>query len=470
MAQQRRRKKKKNSKISRYKKPFNINLAVIILGFIFVYMFICVFLYATSKKTVGYEVRTGSLSANNVYRGIALRTEQIVPSDYNGYVNYFSQQGVHLGVGDLAYTVDESGTLKDYLDSQTADEATLTQAQLSELKSDIIAFSSGFHKEDFSGLYTFKSTFSEDVQALAGSSVLSSLNDIASGSSGVSIHYGYAASPGILIYNTDGFENKTLDTLTLEDFDESNYTKNSLENNMLLATGDPAYKLCTAENWSVVIRTTNEKAQELTDLEYVKVRFLQNQYESWGQVSTRDMGDDQSLVCLSFTNSMVTFCGERFLDIELITEEQKGLKVPNTAIVESDFFLVPKEYITIGTGGNRGVILQTYSENGQKNTEFVASSPYSETETQYYLDQTKLNAGDVIVKPDSEETFTISEQAPLVGVYNINKGYADFREVNVLYKNEEYSIVQPNTTYGLAEYDYIVLDASSISADELINQ
>lgn len=182
------------------------------------------------------------------------------------------------------------------------------------------------------------------------------------------------------------------------------------------------------------------------------------------------MGDDQAYVALSFTNSMVTYCGDRFLDIELITEEQKGLKVPNTAIVESDFFLVPKEFITTGTGGNRGVILQTYTENGQKNTEFIASSPYSETDTQYYLDETKLSVGDVIIKPDSEETFTISEQAPLVGVYNINKGYADFREVNVLYKNEEYSIVQPNTTYGLAEYDYIVLDASSISADELINQ
>ncbi len=466
----RRRKKQKNRKVARYRKPFNINLAVIILGFIFVYMFICVFLYATSKKTVGYEVRTGSLSANNVYRGIALRTEEIVPSEYNGYINYFSQQGVHLGAGDLAYTVDESGTLKDYLDSQSADEATLTQAQLSELKNDIISFSSGFHKENFSALYTFKNTFSENVQALAGSSVLSSLNDIASGSSGVSIHYGYASSPGILIYNTDGFETKTLETLTDEDFDEANYEENSLDNNNLVAAGDPAYKLCTSENWSVVIRTTAEKAQELADLEYVKVRFLQNQYESWGAVTTRDMGDDQAYVALSFTNSMVTYCGDRFLDIELITEEQKGLKVPNTAIVESDFFLVPKEFITTGTGGNRGVILQTYTENGQKNTEFIASSPYSETDTQYYLDETKLSVGDVIIKPDSEETFTISEQAPLVGVYNINKGYADFREVNVLYKNEEYSIVQPNTTYGLAEYDYIVLDASSISADELINQ
>nr|MCR5556493.1 hypothetical protein [Butyrivibrio sp.] len=53
----------------------------------------------------------------------------------------------------------------------------------------------------------------------------------------------------------------------------------------------------------------------------------------------------------------------------------------------------------------------------------------------------------------------------LVGVYNINKGYADFRQIKILYQNDEYSIVKSNTTYGLAVYDYIVLDSSLIDGD-----
>lgn len=72
--------------------------------------------------------------------------------------------------------------------------------------------------------------------------------------------------------------------------------------------------------------------------------------------------------------------------------------------------------------------------------------------------------------PDSNETVTVSQSASLTGVYNINKGYADFKEIQVLQQNEEYAIIKPNTTYGLSPYDYIVLDASTVDADQLINQ
>ena len=46
--------------------------------------------------------------------------------------------------------------------------------------------------------------------------------------------------------------------------------------------------------------------------------------------------------------------------------------------------------------------------------------------------------------PDSTETYTVSRRATLKGVYNMNKGYADFKQIEVLYQNEEYSIVKSN--------------------------
>ena len=457
-----------SGKVTRYRRPLNINIGMVIFFVILIYILICVFLYATSKKVAGYEVRTGSLSSDNVYRALALRAETVVPSDYNGYVNYYGKEGDHLAVGDLAYTADESGVVKEYLASQTAGTGTLSAGDLAQLGGQIESFAASFDESRFSSVYHFLDSIDGAVQELANSSVLGSLSELAAGTQGASVHYGYAAAPGAVIYNTDGYESKTFDLLTAADFDESAYEKKSLENNALVAAGDPVYKLCNDENWSVVIRTTPEKAQELEELEYVKVKFLKNQYESWGEVSTRAGEDGQTYVQLSFTNSMVTFCGDRFLDVELITQAQSGLKVPNSAIVESDFFLVPKDYLTTGSGGERGVLREVYTEDGQKSTEFVAATPYSETETDYYLDEAQLRVGDVLVKPDSADTFTVSKQDKLIGVYNINKGYADFRLINVLYKNEEYSIVQSNTTYGLAEYDYIVLDAATISPDELI--
>ena len=70
--------------------------------------------------------------------------------------------------------------------------------------------------------------------------------------------------------------------------------------------------------------------------------------------------------------------------------------------------------------------------------------------------------------PDSQERYTVSKRATLIGVYNMNKGYADFRQINILYQNDEYSIVQSNTKYGLNVYDHIVLDSSAVSVEEFI--
>ena len=56
----------------------------------------------------------------------------------------------------------------------------------------------------------------------------------------------------------------------------------------------------------------------------------------------------------------------------------------------------------------------------------------------------------------------------MIGVYNINKGYADFKQIIILENNEEYSIVKSNTTYGLNVYDYIVLDAETVEDNDFI--
>ena len=88
---------------------------------------------------------------------------------------------------------------------------------------------------------------------------------------------------------------------------------------------------------------------------------------------------------------------------------------------------------------------------------------------EYYLDSTFLNAGDVLYKLDGQETYTVSKRASLTGVYNMNKGYADFKQIIILYQNDEYAIVKSNTKYGLNVYDYIVLNAESVSDDQFIN-
>ncbi len=431
-----------------------------------IYIAIAAIGYFNSKHIVGYEVMEGSLSSDNLYEAIAIRSEKIVTAQQAGYVNYFATEGRRVAVGNLVYTVDETGQLLDLLKSQGTSKLTLGDHDLSELRTQIINYHATYQPSMFSSVYDFRTSLSETVQKLSNSSMLESLESLSNSSS--SINYCRAEDTGIVIYSTDGFENTRLNDMTADLFDESKYEKKQLVGNALVAAGDPVYKLSSDENWAIIIQTTPEKSQELVDLAYVKVRFLKNQNESWGSVSTYTNPDGDTFVQLSFTNSMLTFATDRFLNVELITEEEKGLKIPNSSIVEKNFFVVPKDFVTDGQDGKKGVLRTCYLEDGTRSTEFVDTEVYNETETTYFVDESVLRAGDELQKTDSSQTFTVSTQENLIGVYNINKGYADFKQIHILYQNDEYAIVQSNTQYGLSVYDYIVLDTSTVNENELI--
>ena len=373
-----------------------------------------------------------------------------------------------MGVGTLVYTLDESGKLTEYLNSEVSG-STLTTTDLSELKTELLGFVNPCDTDHFSTVYDFKYNVQGTVLKLANANLLENIETI--NKSGISdlISFCNAPDSGIVIYSVDGYEDLTLEQITAEQFDQKNYEKKQLISNELIAAGDPVYKLSTNEDWSIVIMTDQEKATELLEAEYVKVKFLKNQEISWGKVESYTNPEGDTLVKLTFTNSMITFCTDRFIDIELILEDEVGLKIPNSSIVEKEFFIVPKEYVTQGGNSNSfGVMKETYLEDGTATTEFIETTIYNETETEYYLDDMVLRIGDYIIKPESTEKYAISKRGSLTGVYNINKGYADFKQINILYQNDEYSIVKSNTQYGLTVYDYIVLDASTVVDDEFI--
>ena len=455
-------------KIVKYRKPLNLNIGMIIFAVILIYIIICTFMYFTQKHIEGHQVKAGSLSTNNIYQGIALRKEKIVSADQTGYINYYAREGERVGVGNLVYTLDESGKLADYLNTSESGSA-LSGQDLSELKTEILGFVNSFQSDDFTSVYDFKYDVQGTVLKLANANILKNIENI--NQSGISELISFCKAPdtGIVIYSVDGYEDLALEQFTNELYDTKNYQKTQLISNELIAAGDPVYKLSTEEDWSIVISTDKEKADELVEAGYVKVKFLKNQDTSWGEVSTYTNPEGQTFVALTFTNSMVTFCTDRFIDIELILEDETGLKIPNSSIVEKEFFIVPKDYVIQGGNSNGyGVMKETYLEDGSASTEFVETTIYNETDTEYYLDDTVLRIGDDIIKPGSTETYTLSKRGSLTGVYNINKGYADFKQINILYQNEEYSIVKSNTQYGLSVYDYIVLDASTVVDDEFI--
>ncbi len=463
-------------KIRKYRKPLNLNIGMIIFAVIFVYVVICVILYFQTGHIVRYEVKKGSLAANNIYRGVIIRDETVVQTESAGYISYYAGEGERVAAYDLVYILDETGRLNGELANASLGENTLSEKELLEFRSELVNFSNGFDRREFSTVYEFKNSLQNSVRKLANLNMLESIDHINTGSGAANmVNRCYAPRTGIVSYWIDGYENLTADQVTEEIFDKKVYEerKSQMLTNTLLERGDAAYKLSTEENWSIVIPIEDaERGAELEKEEYIKVRFLKNQYESWGAVKLLHNGDGKHYLQLSFTNSMITFVSDRFLEIELLINDDTGLKIPNSAIVDKEFYLIPEEFVLPEGDNGKGQVLRQYvMENGEISSKFYEISLYSydKEAREYYVDATILEASDVLLKEDGQDTFMVSRRATLTGVYNVNNGYADFRQISILSQNDEYAIVKANTQYGLNVYDYIALNADSVHDDQFIN-
>ncbi len=452
-----------------------INLGTVIFVVIFIYVIICVVISSRSSNITGYQVKTGTLSENRIYNGIALRKENIVTSPNSGYVSYFIREGERVAYNNLVYCIDETGKLSDLYGKDPTADNSLTKDELQGLRQEIKLFSKNFNETVFTDAHFFESRMDTELAQIENRMLIDDIAAINKNHSNDIIDYCRASAPGIALYYEDGYENALPSDLTEADFDKDKYERKAVLNNDLVEANSFVYKYVFNENWSIVILVPNDDVKRITDEGYVKVLFSKTQTSSWGKATLINTFDENSLIELSFTNSMITFCKDRFVEIELMLEEDTGLKIPNSAIAEKAFYLIDKEYVTLGdNSSNKGVLKREYTEDGS-NVRFVEILIAKEDDEAYYVDTSSLNYGDVLIKPGSSiadqsagNSFVVGKQANLIGVYNINKGYADFKRIEILYQNDEYSIVRPNAAYGLRAYDYVALDAKIVTDKDFV--
>ncbi|MFR3320676.1 MAG: hypothetical protein ACLTSZ_05245 [Lachnospiraceae bacterium] len=66
------------------------------------------------------------------------------------------------------------------------------------------------------------------------------------------------------------------------------------------------------------------------------------------------------------SNSLVRYASDRYLEIELIMNKKTGLKIPESALVQRNFYAIPEEYVIKNAGTDSEVTLKvTYAESGR---------------------------------------------------------------------------------------------------------
>ena len=459
-------KKKKSISIKKYKNKREMNLGIFLFAIVFLYLVITIISYFTSDTVSAYEVREGSIVRDNSYTGLVIRNETVVNAEEDGYVNFYQSENSKVKKGTRIYVL----TPEELNTSDVAAGSSQTVIN-DETQSGIVLqvqnFNENYSNTDFSSVYLLKDEITASLQNELSQTRTEHL-DAAVAESGQTAVTSSAARDGIVAYTIDGLEELTKDSFTEADFDRTNYESATVSDQMKISTGEPVYKLITDEDWSVIVRLEDDTARELMEKETttLKVR-IDKDSETLNAAFSVIERDGNYYGCLDFDNSMIRYAEDRYLNIELILEDETGLKIPKTAVVQEEFFVIPREYLTTGGNSSASGVLKR-DENGNAVFQEVDIYNISEEEDEVYLSKEDVSAGDVLIRPESSDTYTVGDTKTLEGVYNINRGYAVFRKVTVLCENDDYCIVQEGEDYGLYNYDHIVQNGASVEPDEVV--
>ncbi len=457
-------------KVTRYSKPFNINMGIIVFGIILIYIIINSILFFTKEQLSVYAIDKKYKIADDVlYTGLVIRDEKIIYNNTSGYISYFLREGERVSKNHTVYTVDQTGSIYEEISAKDVDEGLLEKEDMEQIDKQIDSFKANFSNNKFEAVYDFKYGVENTVLEIVNYSMVNNLEDVLKNTvSNSSFKVVNSSNSGIISYIIDNMENIKPEDVTEDTFNITDYKRTQLRTSNLIESGSPVYKLVTSEYWSVIIILDKDTYDKILEKTSLKIKFVKDDVIAVCDSQVYEK-DGKYFAKLDFKDSMVRYISDRYLDIEIILNSAQGLKIPLSSIIEKNFYKIPLEYFMEGADtGSRGVTKEVYSENGELSYNFISTEIYYNDGEYGYVDTNTLNAGDNLRKLDSSDKFQVGITDKLIGVYNVNKGYSVFKRIEKLYENNEYCIVKDDTEYGLSLFDHIILNAKLAVEQALI--
>lgn len=462
--------KSKRRRIVRYRKPLNINIGLIIFLLIFLYLGISCFIYLSRDKISIYEVVKGESEVvpGISTTGIMIRSEEIVNAPVTGYINYYVKEGSKVAVGSTLYTIDESGDFTNLLKEAAENSTTLTTKNVSDIKEDITSFVTNYDNMNFESTYEFRYNLNARLIECVNINALDAINMSLSASGSPTLSLNKSIHSGIIEFYTDGMEDLTVETITDSMFDTSEYKKATVTSGEMIEANSPIYKVIENENWNIVIQLTDKQAEGYKDITSVEVYFPSKGITTKAEFTIiNNSGTNYGV--LSLKQYLIQFSDNRYVEVHISGKTESGLKIPKTSLVEKDFYTVPSDYMTYGGDSNdAGFLVETINENGESLGVFTETDIIEIKDGICYIDDSEIEKGSILIKPNSTEKYKIESMAKLDGVYNVNNGMTSFRHVNIMTEKNGYYIVESGTTYGLQVYDQIILNASLVDDKQII--
>lgn len=473
------RSRKRSKNVIPFRLPIHLNIGGIAFLVILIYIVIVFVIYMNKPHISVYEVLDKQILDSTNCVGMVFRNEHVVTANKSGYLNFYHGEGSKISNGEKIYTLDETGEVYNILKESNTDNS-LSKDDREMLWQNISDFRNSYSKNQYQTVSNFTYDIDNSLLELANSNLEKNMKKILKNNHVSSMYHTVSSkNSGLISYSIDGYEDVKPENVKADMFSMKDYKKTQLRSTDKVEKGDPVYKMVTDEEWKIVLNLTEDLYKKLKAIENEKqasnaTPYIDISMEKENLSLTlpfKTMKKDAGYYAILTLNKYVVhFLNNRFLDISINFATVKGLKIPNSAITEKQFYVVPNSYFTEGGDTeNMGLIVEKYDKSGKLTYQFVQADKYYVTQNgDAYIDINSFSDGIWIRNQQTQERYQIGKKKKLKGVFNVNKGYCLFRMIKVIYSNEEYSIVENGLENGVANYDHIVVDSNTITEDAMI--
>lgn len=431
---------------------FRVLFAILIV----ILIYICInFVKIFNKKGISiYEVTSGEIVSVDRHKGLIYREEFIENCNTDGYINFFVANASRVKRGAFIYSIGDEESVFNKFEFNNDDKNLIKQS--------IKINTNNITNYNFSNVYKTKENIDKQIDEI---NIVKQLENMDIDKELNAKEKGYARYAGLVSFIIDGYESNDENLFNeslIRDYDNDKLITQKKEVN----AGDKVYKIITNPEFSIVF--DSDYNYDNYDNDEISLKFLYENISARGRIESFMSVDGKKHFRIKLSMYPERFIDKRVVDFEIENRKINGLKIPIKSIVSKNCFKIPKTMLMKDAETDENIFYKL-GLNGERVK--VSCNISKEDRDFYYISiddvLSKLRYGEVLVNRYND-TYSLSEVVKLEGVYNVNKGYAVFKNVEVVDRTNEYAIVKSRSLNGIALYDHIALNAAAIKEGDLI--
>ncbi len=452
----------------------HINIGTVLFFLIVIYLAGNVIRYISKSKHAIYEVNQSEISDVIQGNGIILREEKVITTKEDGYISSYLAEGEHVRAKGIVYTIDKNGKIQDEINRILKENNTSLNLEKTQIFEDLRNFTEGYDSMNFYTVSETKNAIDHDILSYSGN-LLSKNKKLLEKKFGKGCYVEVRSkASGLVSYSSDGLEKMTEDSLDSRVFNNAKHMED-LRTNQYCEKGTKAYRITTSQKWRLLIQVTDSEYDRMKTLydggtTYVKATIRKDNFSVKVPFDCLE-NKSGKYIRLNFTNYVHRYLNQRFLDVEILLLQGKGLKIPASSLVSRKVYRIPESYLSLGAnqGSDNHVNVVYKDKKGREKLRQVTVNVVKQGEGDNIAGvySQELKAGDVIKNIETKETYTLGKTVNTYGVYTVNSGYAVFNYVIIKERNEDYCIIDSERS-EVKIYDRIILNSDSINENEII--